>query len=65
MGRTDKERLKAQILNIDPRKVQLHQVQEAKAEIEQFDVKAISEISLALGLFYVFVSIVNFFFYHL
>jgi len=56
MGRTDKERLKAQILNIDPRKIRLHQVQDAKAEIEQFDVKTISEISLGLGLFFVFVS---------
>ena len=56
MGRTDKERLKSQILSIDPRKVLAPQVQMAKTEIGSFDVKSISDISLALGLFYVFVS---------
>ena len=55
MGRTDRERLKTQILNIDPRKVKLNRVEEAKAEIEEFDVKTIAAISLALGLFYIFV----------
>ena len=56
MGRTDKQRLKAQILNIDQRKVKLSQVQLAKAKIESFDTKSISEISIALGLFFNFVS---------
>jgi len=56
MGRTDNEKLKTLFSIVDPLKVQLHQVNAAKAEIEQFDAKAISDISFALGQFFNFVS---------
>lgn len=56
MGRTGKDSLKRKILNVDPRKVQLHDALEAKKLVAPFSVESIQEISIGLALFYIFVS---------
>ena len=57
MKKAGKESLKRQILNIDPRKIDIRQTQEAQNLIKPFTIESIQEISIGLALFFVFVSI--------